>query len=282
MKGKKHLLLILLCGLALGVLGVRAVAGSRPFQDLDASQIAAATVYLSPPDKTVVIPDTEELISYLQNVRIYRRDPSYTEYAGQGALFSLTMRDGTQREILAFNPFLVIDGVSYRTQYAPCEALNRYANECLNAQDAVILLESPPALTVISDNTACGALPGTYSWQKKAADGSMIHTLADSAHPLECKDLLAPLDTSAPTAVLQFAENPDAILSLRCWSDALWGDVTADSEPVSFEGFEIELKPGGHIYEVRAKWDPEAGCGGTACYAFYINAPGEAQESAPA
>ena len=41
------------------------------------------------------------------------------------------MTDGTQREIVAFSPFLVIDGVGYRAAHAPCEALNRYANELL-------------------------------------------------------------------------------------------------------------------------------------------------------
>ena len=45
---------------------------------------------------------------------------SYTEYAGQGVIFTLTMEDGTQTEIMAYNPFLVIDGVGYKTKYEPC------------------------------------------------------------------------------------------------------------------------------------------------------------------
>ncbi len=41
------------------------------------------------------------------------------------------MADGTETEITACNPFLVIDGAGYRTKYAPCEALNSYANRLL-------------------------------------------------------------------------------------------------------------------------------------------------------
>ncbi len=109
-------------------------AGDRPYKNLDTSQIAAATVRLIPPDKTVQITELEELVSYLRDVVIYREDNSYTEYDGQGVIFTLTMADGTQTEIMVYNPFLVIDGVGYRTKYEPCEALNNYANRLLNVQ----------------------------------------------------------------------------------------------------------------------------------------------------
>ena len=41
------------------------------------------------------------------------------------------MTDGTQTSIMAYNPFLVIDGVGYKTEYGPCEKLNDYANKLL-------------------------------------------------------------------------------------------------------------------------------------------------------
>ena len=65
----------------------------------------------------------------MNDVVIYQQDNSYTEYAGQAAAFTLTMTDGTQTEITAYSPFLVIDGVGYKTKHEPCEALSRYANE---------------------------------------------------------------------------------------------------------------------------------------------------------
>ena len=244
--------------------------GRKPFKNLDASEIASSAVRLTPPDKTVQIVETKELVSYLKNIVIYHEDNSYTEYAGQGVTFILEMVDGTQKEIMVYNPFLVIDGVGYRTKYEPCEVLNRYANRLLNAQDAVIILEEPPSLSVISDKTSCYALLGSYSWQRKNNDGSLEYMEADSAHPLDCRDLLVQLDTAETTAILQFAEKPDTILDVRCWSDEYWDDPTANSEAVTVNGRTIELKPGGYIYEVKAQWSTESGYGGIAYYTFYI------------
>ena len=92
---------------------------------------------LTPPDKTVEIEDISELVGYLNDVVIYNQDNSYTEYVGQGVTFTLIMTDGTQTEITAYNPFLIIDGVGYKTKYEPCQALNSYANELLNSGTAM-------------------------------------------------------------------------------------------------------------------------------------------------
>ena len=72
-----------------------------------------------------------------------------------------------------YNPFLIIDGVGYKTKYEPCQALNSYANELLNSGTANVILEEPPALGLVSDNTYVSALLGAYSWQKKDVDQSL-------------------------------------------------------------------------------------------------------------
>ncbi len=113
------------------VIGFAIFDGKKPYKDLDATQIASVTVHLTPPDTTVQIIDIEEFVAYLKDVVIYNQDNSYTEYNGQGVTFTLTMADGTQINIMAYNPFLVIDGVSYKTKYGPCEALSNYANMLL-------------------------------------------------------------------------------------------------------------------------------------------------------
>ena len=110
------------------------IAGKKPFKDLEASNIISASVRLSPPDKTIQIIDLDELATYLNDVVIYGEDNSYTEYAGQGVIFTIAKADGTQTEVMAYNPFLVIDGIGYKTKYKPCEALNAYANRLLNAK----------------------------------------------------------------------------------------------------------------------------------------------------
>lgn len=116
-------------------------AGTKPYQDLTAADIASATVFLQPPDQTLQVEDTDRLAALLQDVVIYEEDNSYTEYTGQAVTFQLTMSDGTQTDVTAYSPFLIIDGTGYRTEHDPCEALNRYANELLDSGDSAVVLE---------------------------------------------------------------------------------------------------------------------------------------------
>ena len=270
MKIFKRLIIAFAGVLVLGIIVFVFSSSKKPFRDMKPSEIASATVRLLPPDKTILITEIEELTNYLNDVVIYNKDNSFTEYCGQGVIFTLTMADGTQTEITAYNPFLIIDGVGYKTRYEPCEALNRYANRLLNEGDAMIILEKPPALDVIIDNTWSDTLLGTYSWQCKNNDGTFTSMEADSAHPLDCADMLHQIETTETNAFLRFGEEPDTILSVRCWSDEHWSDPIADSESVSVSGNEIELKAGGYIYEVTAEWNTEkSGYGGMAHYSFY-------------
>ena len=247
--------------------------GTKPYQDLTTEEISFATVQLQPPDRTLQVEKIDDLIALLQDLVIYEKDNSYTEYAGQAVTVQLTMSDGTQVSITEYNPFLIIDGVGYRTEYESCEALNSYANELLDSENAVVVLEQPPALTVVSDETSVAALLGTYSWQQKNIDGTFTDARADSPHPLDCRDLLSPpLETSEATAVLKFAEDPDKIVSIQAWSDSNWSNPSAGGENVLHNGNTIELSSDGHIYEVVAQWDTDSGYGGTAHYSFYITA----------
>lgn len=239
---KKRTLTIALTCLALltGVTIFLAAGGGRklypgkPFENLNASDIASATVQLTPPDKTIQIVETEELAALLRDVTIYEKDNSYRDYCGQAATFSLTMTDGSYTRIMEYNPFLVIDGVGYRTEYEPC-----------------------------------GALLGAYSWQKNNGDGTVTATEADSAHPLDCKDLLPLLETTEGTATLRFSWEPDAV-SVRCWSDEHWADASAESEDVEVSGNVMTLKPGAYIYEITARWNTNNEYGGTASYSAYL------------
>lgn len=147
---------------------------------------------------------------------------------------------------------------------------NGQIQDCTNF-DAVVVLEQPPALTVVSDETSVAALLGTYSWQQRNIDGTITDIRADSPHPLDCRDLLSPpLETAEATAALRFTQNPDKIVSIQCWSDSYWSMPSADGENIIFNGNTIELKSGGYIYEVVAQWDTDSGYGGTAHYSFYI------------
>lgn len=109
-----------------------AFSGQKPYRNLKAADIVSASVHLAPPDKALPVPDVEALAAYLREVVIYRKDNSYVEYTGQAVIFTLTMSDGSQEEIVEYNPFVVINGTGYRAKYEPCEALNRYANRLLS------------------------------------------------------------------------------------------------------------------------------------------------------
>jgi hypothetical protein len=125
-KKNNKILIVILAGIVCIVL-----SGKKPFKNLSATNVESATVLLIPPNETIKITDIEELTGYLRDVVIYNEDNSYTEYSGQGVIFTLAMTDGTQVEVEAYNPFIIIDGVGYKCKYEPCEALSNYANRFL-------------------------------------------------------------------------------------------------------------------------------------------------------
>lgn len=133
MKKNKSIIIVGACIVAIIVFIVIStkIAGKKPFRDLVETDIVSATVNLSPPDKTIAISELEELVSYLNDVVIYSEDNSYTEYDGQGVTFTIIMADGTHTDVTAYNPFLLIDNVGYKTKYEPCKALSAYANQLL-------------------------------------------------------------------------------------------------------------------------------------------------------
>lgn len=129
---KKKIFAAALCALVLvgGVLVKKFLIGSKPLRNLKSEEITAATVELYPPDVTLQLTadEIERLVPILNRVVTYQRDDSYGESDGQAVIFTLNKTDGTQLRVQAYNPFLVIDGVGYRTKYEPCEELNSLGN----------------------------------------------------------------------------------------------------------------------------------------------------------
>ena len=70
----------------LAVLVAPRFIGKKPFKNLDAADISAASVHLTPPDEAVEIVEKKELAAYLEDVVIYNKDNSCTEYSGQGVV----------------------------------------------------------------------------------------------------------------------------------------------------------------------------------------------------
>lgn len=108
--------------------------GRQPLRGLTAGDIQSAQVELFPPDVTIQLTreEIDRLVPLLNQVVIYRRDDSWREYDGQLCRFTLDLTDGSQTIVQAYNPFLILDDVGWRCGYAPCEALNHFANTLRN------------------------------------------------------------------------------------------------------------------------------------------------------
>lgn len=131
MKNKKYAVIVIV--IILLVLAAVMMMGKCPFRSLKAEQIASMTVTLTPPDMTIELESEQiqQAAPLISQIVTYQKDQSYTDYAGQGVIFTITMTDGTEHSIMEYNPFVVIDGVGYRTKQEPCEQFNRFANELL-------------------------------------------------------------------------------------------------------------------------------------------------------
>ena len=145
---------------------------------------------------------------------------------------------------------------------------------CAGASPAENVLTEPPALTVRCGETSAEALRGAASWSYDNGDGTQTAFEADSLHPLDeaARDLtpcLALPDVSGPLeATLEWDPAPDTV-TVRCWSDVLWGDTSASAEEIAVKDLTIALRESGYVYEVVAGWSSEETWGGTASYSFY-------------
>ena len=74
-------------------------------------------VQLLPPNETVEIADYTELVNTLNEVVIYGKDDSYKEYDGQAVIYTITVNGGKVITVNAYNPFIIVDGIGYKTKY---------------------------------------------------------------------------------------------------------------------------------------------------------------------
>lgn len=147
----------------------------------------------------------------------------------------------------------------------------------------------PPELLVVCGEEQITALRGTYSWKYSNEDGTCTGVEADSAHPLECKELMPDVGIVYATtsalhprrAYLEFAVVPTEV-EIRYWDEDDWDNTNAESRSLDVVALEIdaedgsystdyivELLEGNYIYEVIAKWSGSEEYSGNAYYSFY-------------
>jgi hypothetical protein len=136
MRKRLHVAAVLIAAAILIVL-VCIFAVKRPFLHLNADDIASAEVFLIPPDVTIPITDRakiSELAAILREIRLYEVDDSGRYYNGQLVQATIVLNTGETHTIGAYGSFLFLDGVCYRTEYAPSQALNAFGNGCRNGE----------------------------------------------------------------------------------------------------------------------------------------------------
>ena len=108
--------------------------GRKPFKDLHTEDIKSVSIHLCPPNETRELSqgEIEELVTLLQQVKIY--NPSWLHLAsgGQSNIMTITYQDGSVQEVNQFGSTLIIDGQGYRAEYDPNEAINQFANKLFN------------------------------------------------------------------------------------------------------------------------------------------------------
>ncbi len=101
-------------------------------------------------------------------------------------------------------------------------------------------------------------------------DGTWMGVEADSMHPLQMQEHLIPMTTTDDSIQLLFDVPPQEYTAI-CWPESCWGNWEAPGETLAPEGWSIQLKDGGFIYEVTAEWTGEnLAAEGTVHYAFYV------------
>lgn len=127
-------------------------------------------------------------------------------------------------------------------------------------------LSAPPGLEVFCGGQAVQAVNCGCTWVTE--NGILC---ADAPHPKQMKENLAKLETAETLAELRFEVPPEEV-SVCAWDENCTPECDGLSQTVAIRDTgEIELLPGGYVYEVVAKWGDGETAGGTGRYAFYID-----------
>lgn len=132
-----------------------------------------------------------------------------------------------------------------------------------------VLFREPPDAKLLHGNGSTPLYRAGYSWHYPNGDGTMAAVIADSLHALDCKDILDPIYVTGDYVKLAFEDDPDSV-EIHCWPDTAW-NTNAEPESVNCYGNAFDLKQGGYVYEIIAKWNErETAHFGSVSYYVYI------------
>ncbi len=104
----------------------------------DLKHVKSISVTIRPPESTIELSEEQidEVVNILKKATIGQKDDSYRELNGQWVEYDITYKDGSSISVASFNPYIVIDGVGYETDYEACEELSSYANSLLESDES--------------------------------------------------------------------------------------------------------------------------------------------------
>ncbi|WP_053985063.1 hypothetical protein [Niameybacter massiliensis] len=125
------LFIVILIGI--GMFCFSNICGERPFMNLTNDEVVSINLIVRPPETTISITDEiqiKELVDILKTIVTYQKKDS-SGYVGQLMQFNLYLKDGNTLEIGVYNPFIIINGTSYKTKYEPCKQLSVLGNKLI-------------------------------------------------------------------------------------------------------------------------------------------------------
>lgn len=105
----------------------------KPYSKISESDIAEVSILFGVYEPYQLSDEeVDRFIDMLKDITIYRQDNTYVEYEGvQTQMFCIKKTNGKKIYISAANPFFIINGTGYRTEYAPCDRLSSFYAEII-------------------------------------------------------------------------------------------------------------------------------------------------------
>lgn len=107
---------------------------NMPFKSLKAEDVKSIGLYLQPPDKKIIIDDTEKIqyIVYEINKLITEKEESpKIDYSVQLVSYTINKNDEKNSEIKIYSPYVIIDGEVFKADYEICDILNLIGNDLI-------------------------------------------------------------------------------------------------------------------------------------------------------
>lgn len=128
---KSRIYILISIMLILGIIIVFYNLNKKPLRNLNALDVISIEALAQPPNEIKHIDkreDIETIVSRLREIVVYDK-VKQNDTCGQIITYTLTMKDGSKREFMISNPIVNLDGIFYKTQYAPAESLSNLYKE---------------------------------------------------------------------------------------------------------------------------------------------------------